>query len=149
MKKDIRYIPTPTAVVEAMLDLARLTPSDVLFDLGSGDGRIVIGAASRGARAVGIDLDPTLIRRSQDNAYRAGCSHRTEFRLGNFFLLDLGEATVITLYLLASVNRALRPRLLALRPGTRLISHSFGMDDWLPDSLTTVEHKELYHWTLT
>jgi len=113
LKKDIRYVPTPAVVVETMLDLAALTAQDTLFDLGCGDGRLVIGAAGRGARAVGVDLDPSLIRRSQAHAIHAGLAHRTEFRLANFFHAPPSMATVITLYLLTSVNRALRPRLRA------------------------------------
>jgi 2-polyprenyl-3-methyl-5-hydroxy-6-metoxy-1,4-benzoquinol methylase len=131
-----------------MLDLAALQAQDCLFDLGCGDGRLVIGAARRGARAVGVDLDASLVRRCQARAIEAGVSHRVEFRRDNFFEVDLQEATVITLYLLTSVNRALRPRLQALRPGTRIISHSFAMDDWQPDFMTVVECKELYHWTV-
>ena len=148
MKKDIRYVPSPSTVVEGMLDLAALTSLDTLYDLGCGDGRIVIGAAARGARAVGIDIDPGLIARCQENARLAGCADSVEFRVGNFFQVDLSQATVITLYLLTSVNRALRSRLLALQPGTRLISHSFDMDDWLPDRMVTVDCKQLYLWTV-
>ncbi|MBT9584033.1 class I SAM-dependent methyltransferase [bacterium] len=148
MKKDIRYVPSPSAVVEGMLDLAALTSRDTLYDLGCGDGRIVIGAAARGARAIGFDLDPGLIARCHENARLARCSHNVDFRVGNFFQVDLSEATVIALYLLTSVNRALRSRLVALRPGTRVVSHSFDMGDWPADCMVTVDCKQLYLWTI-
>ena len=132
-----------------MLDLARITSEDVLFDLGCGDGRIVIAAAARGARAVGVDLDPSLVVRCRVNADRAGCTEQVEFLVANFFEVDLRRATVITLYLLSSVNRLLLPKLKALAPGVRVVSHSFEMGDWAPDRTIEVEHKMLYMWTTT
>ncbi|MFN8608068.1 MAG: methyltransferase domain-containing protein [Vulcanimicrobiota bacterium] len=149
MKKDIRYVATPTGVVEAMLALAEVGPQDLVFDLGCGDGRLVVAAARRGARAVGIDIDPGLISRSEENARRANQQERTEFRRENLFHTDLSDATVVLLYLLHSVNRRLLPKLRReLRPGTRLISHSFDMGDWLADRQITVESKWVYRWTL-
>ena len=132
-----------------MLDLASVTDRDVVFDLGSGDGRIVIAAAVRGARAVGVDIDPSLVGRSQANALLAGLSHRTEFRCGSLFQADLGGATVVMLYLFQSVNLALRSKLQRELPaGARLISHSFDMGDWEPDSIVMVETKLLHLWTI-
>lgn len=150
MFKDIRFVPSPPAVVKAMLDLAEVGPGDVVFDLGCGDGRLVIAAARLGARAVGIDIDPGLIRRSQENARLAQQEARTEFRRGNLFEAELSEATVVVLYLLHSVNRRLLPKLRReLRPGTRLVSHSFEMGDWVAQRRITVEEKWIFLWTMT
>ncbi len=139
VKKDIRYVASPPAVVQAMLTLANVGPQDVVFDLGCGDGRLVIAAAEWGARGVGVDIDPSLIRRSRENALAAGQQARTEFRTGNFFDSDLQGATVVALYLLHAVNTRLLPKLLrVLRPGTRLVSHSFDMGHWPADRRITV-----------
>lgn len=127
------YEPTPYETVERMLALADVRASDYLFDLGSGDGRIPIAAARRGARALGVDFDPARVRESRANAERAGVADRVRFRQENLFRTPLGEATVITLYLLPELNLKLRPRLLSLRPGTRIVSHRFLMGDWKPD----------------
>jgi len=148
--KDIRFVASPPAVVKAMLDLAEVGPGDVVFDLGCGDGRLVIAAARLGARAVGIDIDPGLIRRSQENARLAQQEARTEFRRGNMFEAELSEATVVLLYLLHSVNRRLLPKLRReLKPGTRLVSHSFEMGDWVAQRRITVEEKWIFLWTMT
>ena len=149
MKKDIRYVPTPPLVVQGMLELANVTRGDVFFDLGCGDGRLVIAAAQRGAQGLGVDIDLSLVERSRVNAEAAGVTASTEFRHGNFFQADLGRATVVALYLFPKVNRALLPKLLAeLAPGTRIVSHSFDMGDWQPDQVLEVDCKLVYLWTL-
>ncbi len=136
--KDVVWIPSDQAVVDTMLDLAALTPEDTLVDLGSGDGRIVIGAARRGARAVGVEYDRALVDLSRRLAEEAGVSDRASFVRGDIFETDLSRATVITMFLLPELNLRLRPALLALRPGTRIVSNTFTMDDWLPDASATV-----------
>lgn len=147
MKKDVRYVPSPDSVVQAMLNLAKVGPSDTLYDLGSGDGRLVIAAAERGARAVGFDIDPSLVRRSQDSAQAVGLSHLASFHCADLFQVDLRPATVLTLYLRQHLNMALLPKLRKeLAPGTRVVSHSYSMGDWEPISLIEVEAKFLYVW---
>ena len=149
------FVPTPMEVVEQMLAPARVGPGDVVYDLGCGDGRIVITAAKRfGARGVGIDIDPALVAESRRNADTAGVAAWAEFRQGDLFEADLQEATVVTLYILRGLNERLRPKLLReLRPGTRIVSHNFDMGDWLPDSAVEVtgtgvaKHFVLY-WVL-
>ena len=149
MKKDIRFVASPTAVVDAMLDLAQVGPKDVVYDLGCGDGRLVIAAARLGARAIGIDIDPALIERSRQNALLSHQQERTEFRQANLFQTDLSEATVVMIYLLHSVNRRLQPKLRhELAPGARLVSHSFDMNDWQADQRITVDDKWIFLWTL-
>ena len=149
MKKDIRFVPTPSAVVEGMLALARVGARDMVFDLGCGDGRLVIEAALLGARGVGIDIDTSLVERSRLRAAEAGVEATTEFRIGNFFEADLSGATVVVLYLLHAVNRILLPKLRRdLRPGTRIVSHSFDMGDWPAEQMMCVENKLLYLWTI-
>ena len=132
---DVPYISTPLNVVAAMLEMARVTPADYLIDLGSGDGRIVIEAAkTNGARGMGIDLSANLVNTANAAAKREGVAGRVTFVEGNFFLLDIGKATVITMYLLPSITLQLRPRILSqLRPGTRVVSHDFDMGAWMPD----------------
>lgn len=147
MKKDIRYVPSPPAVVEGLLGLARVGPGDVLHDLGSGDGRLVIAAALRGARAIGTEIDPRLVERSRAHAAEAGVE--AEFRQGNFFDADLSGVTVVTLYLLTHLNMALSTKLRQeLRPGSRIVSHSFAMGDWEPDEVIEVETKLLHLWVV-
>lgn len=149
MKKDIRYVPSPLEVVEAMLDLADFRADDTLFDLGSGDGRLVLTAARRGGRGVGIDIDGSLVERSRKSAEEQGLTERAEFRQESFFDTDLRAASVVSLYLQHSVNLALRPKLLAeLNPGTRLVSHSFDMDDWPAERRVTVQAKWIFLWTV-
>jgi precorrin-6B methylase 2 len=147
---DVVYDPTPREVVDAMLELADLKPGDLLYDLGSGDGRIVIAAARRpGVRAVGIDIDPELVVRARDNAQRAGVADRTEFRAQDLFEADIGDATVVTLFLGAEVNLRLRPRLLeTLSPGTRVVSHQYDMGLWLPERERRLGNRILYLWTV-
>jgi hypothetical protein len=141
----VPYVPTPQVVVERMLEIARVGPGDFLADLGSGDGRIVITAAKKyGARGFGVDLSPERIKESTDNARRAGVADKVTFYQRNLFDTDLGAATVITLYLLPSVNLDLRPRLLDLQPGTRLVSHDFDMGDWQPDTHVNLPAEDKY-----
>ncbi len=147
---DVVYDPTPAEVVEAMLDLAELQPGDVLYDLGSGDGRIVIAAARRpGVRAVGIDIDAELVARARDNAERAGVGASAEFRVGDLLTAEIGDASVVTLFLGAELNLRLRPRLLeVLVPGTRIVSHQYDMGRWLPDAERRFGNRTLYRWTV-
>lgn len=147
---DVPFVPTPENVVDKMLDVAKVGKNDVLYDLGSGDGRIVIAAArKRGARGVGIDIDPQRIRESRDNARKAGVSSRVEFREGDLFKADIGDATVVTLYLLPKLNLKLKPKLLAdLKPGTRIVSYGFDMGDWAPDTAVEVGSSTLYVWVV-
>jgi SAM-dependent methyltransferase len=129
----VRYEPSPPEIVDAMLDLAKVGPDDTVYDLGSGDGRIVIAAAKRGARAIGVEIDGELVERARRNAREAGVARRATFRRQDLFAADIRDATVVMLYLLPEVNIALRPRLLGdLAPGTRVVSHSHDMADWTP-----------------
>jgi len=147
---DVIFVPTPQEVVEDMLRLADVKKGDVLYDLGSGDGRIPITAARKyGVRGVGIDIDPDRITEAQDNARKAGVERQVEFRLGDIFAMDFRDATVVTLYLLPELNVKLRPRLLAeLRPGTRIVSHQFDMGDWRPDKKLESNGRTVYFWTI-
>jgi cyclopropane fatty-acyl-phospholipid synthase-like methyltransferase len=150
LARDVPFVPTPERVVEKMLEVAKVSPKDVVYDLGSGDGRIVIAAAKKhGARAVGIDIDPERIKEARDNARRAGVSDRVEFRQEDLFKADFSEATVVTMYLLTGVNQRLRPKLLAeLKPGTRLVSHAFDMGDWKPTQTHKVGTSTVYYWVV-
>ena len=150
-RPDVLYVPTPQAVVEAMLAAAEVTSADVVYDLGSGDGRIVITAARQfGARGVGIDIDPALVAKATANAAAAGVSDRVRFVTGNIFSADISEATVVTLYLLQSLNERLRPKLVReLKPGTRIVSHVFSMGpEWPPLRTLRVGASPVYLWTL-
>ena len=141
----VPYVPTPQEVVERMLEIAKVGPQDYLIDLGSGDGRIVVTAAKKyGARGFGVDLNPVRIKESLENAAKAGVSDRVAFQQRDLFQTDLSDATVITMYLLPRVNLDLRPKLLELKPGTRLVSHDFSMDDWKPDAHVDMAVKEKY-----
>jgi SAM-dependent methyltransferase len=146
--RDVPYVPTPDQVVNGMLEIAKVGPKDVVYDLGSGDGRIVIAAARKhGARGVGIDIDPDMIKQARENARKAGVAGRVEFREGDLFKADIGEASVVTLYLLPRVNLELRPKLLAeLKPGTRIVSHGFDMGDWQPAATRRVGTSTVYYW---
>jgi SAM-dependent methyltransferase len=147
---DVIYVPTPPTVVENMLKLAKVGRNDVVYDLGCGDGRIVIEAAKRfGVRAVGIDIDPQRIAEANANAGKAGVEKLVEFRLGDLFEADIKEATVVTLYLLPSLNVKLMPKLKKeLRKGTRVVSHDFDMGDWKPDQTVNVNGRTVYLWTI-
>jgi tRNA G37 N-methylase Trm5 len=147
---DVPYVPTPPEVVEAMLKLAQVKKGDIVYDLGCGDGRIVVMAAQKfGARAVGVDINPVRIQEAEENAKKAGVTDRVRFIQGNLFEADIKEATVVTLYLLSDVNLKLRPRLLKeLKPGSRIVSHSFDMGDWKPDKQIEVDYRRVYLWTV-
>src|SRR5262245_31362561 len=150
LARDVPFVPTPEKVVEGMLQLAKVGPKDVVYDLGSGDGRIVIAAAkNHGARGVGIDIDPERIREARDNARRAGVADRVEFREGDLFKADIRDASVVTIYLLSGINMKLRPKLLAdLKPGTRIVSHAFDMGDWKPQATQKVGTSTIYYWVV-
>ena len=139
----VPYVPTPQDVVERMLQIARVGAGDYVIDLGSGDGRIVVTAARKfGARGFGVDLNPERIRESNENARKAGVTDKVAFYQRDLFETDLSQATVITMYLLPRVNLELRSKLLDLKPGTRVVSHDFSMDDWKPDTHITMDSKE-------
>ena len=140
--KDVVWVPTPQALVDKMLDMAKVTPQDFVMDLGSGDGRTVITAAKRGARALGIEYNPDMVELSQRNAAAAGVSERATFQKADLFETDLTRATVITLFLLPDINLRLRPKILDLRPGTRIVSNTFTMEAWQPDERATVPNCE-------
>src|SRR5918992_2911163 len=145
VRLDVPYVPTPQDVVDRMLDMAKLTKDDFHIDLGSGDGRIVITAAKRGARSMGVDLNPTRIAEANENARKAGVTDRVTFVQGNLFEMDISKANVLTMYLLQGVNLQLRPRVLSeLRPGSRVVSHAFSMNDWGPDQHVNVNGRNLY-----
>ncbi len=136
--KDVVWVPTPQAVVDKMLDMAKVTKADVVYDLGSGDGRTVITAAKRGARAFGIEYNPDMVTLSHNNAKAAGVADRATFEKADLFETDLSKANVITMFLLPSINLKLRPKILDLRPGTRIVSNTFTMEDWQADETVTV-----------
>ncbi len=136
--KDVVWVPTPQAVVDQMLDMAKVTKTDFVMDLGSGDGRTVITAAKRGARAMGIEYNPDMVDLSVRNAKEAGVSDRATFVKADLFETDLSKADVITMFLLPSINMKLRPKILDLKPGTRIVSNTFTMEDWQADETTTV-----------
>jgi len=131
--KDVVWVPTSQALVNKMLDLAKLTPNDYLMDLGSGDGRTVITAAKRGARATGVEYNPKMVELSKRNAQKEGVGEKAQFINGDIFQTDFSQATVITLFLLPELNLKLRPKILALKPGTRVVAHDYHMGDWYPD----------------
>lgn len=147
---DIHYIPTPEPVIEAMLEMGEIGEGDVLYDLGSGDGRIPITAAKRfGVRAVGIEIDPQLIKVARRNAEEAGVSHLVEFRESDLFATDFSDADVVTLYLGDMLNLRLRPQLLEqLEPGARVVSHAFNMGDWTPEERRVVANRPVFKWTV-
>ncbi len=137
--KDVVWVPTPQVLVDRMLDMAKVTAADFVMDLGSGDGRTVITAAKRGARAMGIEYNPDMVELSRTNAAAAGVSTaRATFVKADLFETDLSKATVITMFLLPDINLKLRPKILDLRPGTRIVSNSFTMDDWEADETATI-----------
>jgi len=144
--KDVVWVPTPEALVERMLRMARVGPKDYVIDLGSGDGRTVIAAGKLGARAMGIEYNPDMVDLSIKNAEKAGMGDKVKFIKADIFETDFNEATVITMYLLPSLNVKLRPKLLDMRPGTRIVSHAFNMEDWQPDQTVTVEGRDAYLW---
>jgi SAM-dependent methyltransferase len=147
---DVRFVATPPEVVDAMLTAARVTSADVVYDLGSGDGRIVITAAKKyGARGVGIEINPQLVAESTASARAAGVSHLVQFIQGDLFTADFGGATVVTLYLGPSLNERIKPRLLReLRPGTRVVSHVYDMLGWTADERVDVDGRWVFVWTV-
>ncbi len=147
---DVPYVPTPQPVVDAMLEMAKVTSADLVYDLGCGDGRIPITAAQKyGARGVGIDLDPVRIAEATENAKAAAVVDKVRFVTGDLFDADFSEATVVTLYLLPSINEKLIPKLKALKPGTRIVSHAFDMGaGWPPDDKREVGGKTIYYWVI-
>lgn len=147
---DVVFVPTPHEVVDAMLKLAEVRDGDILYDLGSGDGRIPIAAAKKfKVRAVGIDIDPQRIREANANARAAGVTDEVAFRQEDLFQADFSDATVVTLYLLDSLNEKLRPKLLKeLKPGTRIVSHVFRMGDWEPEQTQQAGGSTIYRWTI-
>jgi len=150
---DVPYVPTHEKIVAEMLKVAKVKKTDVLYDLGSGDGRIVITAAKKfGTRGTGIELLPQLVREARDNAEKAGVSELAKFVEGDIFEANIADATVVTLYLLPAVNMRLRPKLLELRPGTRIVSHNYDLGDWKPEktiklNLADGEHT-VYYWVV-
>jgi len=148
-RPDVIYVPTNPEVVDAMLKLANVTKDDVVYDLGCGDGRIVVAAArAYGAKAIGIDIDPQRISEANANAKTAGVEGRVKFILGDLFQQDFKDATVVTLYLLNQLNLKLRPTLMKLKPGTRIVSHAFDMGDWEPEQKQDVGGTTIYLWRI-
>jgi SAM-dependent methyltransferase len=145
-KLDVIFVPTPQAAVDRMLELARVGPGDFVIDLGSGDGRIAITAGKRGARAMGVDLDPQRIAEAQKNLAASGLGERVRFVQQNLFETDLSQATVLTMYLLPHLNLKLRPQILDLKPGTRVASHDFTMGEWQPDIFEEVNGRDVMFW---
>jgi precorrin-6B methylase 2 len=148
---DVPYVPTPQAVVDRMLQIANVTDNDVVYDLGSGDGRIPITAVRQYnvQRAVGVDINPQRISEANQNAQSANVTDQVEFREQDLFETDLSEASVVTLYLLPDVNLRLRPKLLSeLKPGSRIVSHAFDMGDWEPEQVERVGSSTIYYWTV-
>jgi hypothetical protein len=144
--KDVIWVPTPDEVVDRMLTMAQLGPNDFHMDLGSGDGKIVIAAAKRGAKSLGIEYNPDMVKLATENAQKAGMTGKASFRRADIFETDFSQATVITLYLLPSLNMKLRPQLLQMKPGTRIVSHSFTMEDWEPDEVSSMDGRRAYFW---
>jgi len=143
--KDVVWVPTPQATVDKMLDMAKVGPQDIHYDLGSGDGRTVISAAKRGATAFGIEFNPDMVNLSRKNAAAAGVTGKATFTEADIFKSDFSKATVITLFLLPDLNVKLRPTILDMKPGTRVVSNTFTMGDWEPDETATVE-KDCTSW---
>ncbi|MCL2075450.1 MAG: methyltransferase domain-containing protein [Betaproteobacteria bacterium] len=143
--KDVVWVPTPQALVDSMLDMAKVTSSDYVIDLGSGDGRLVITAAKRGATALGIEYNPDLVELARRAAMKEGVGARATFKKADIFESDFSQATVITLFLLSSLNLQLRPTILDMKPGTRVVSNSFDMGEWEPDQTKTLEEPSAWH----
>ena len=144
--KDVVWVPTPQELVDKMLDMAKVTPQDFVMDLGSGDGRTVITAAKRGARAMGVEYNPDMVALSQRNATAQGVTERAAFVQADLFEMDLSPATVITMFLLPDINLKLRPRILDQKPGTRVVSHQFNMGDWQPDETVDIDNRLAHLW---
>jgi precorrin-6B methylase 2 len=148
-KKIVPFVPTPQEVVDKMIELAGVKKGDTVYDLGSGDGRIVITAAKKGARAVGFDVDGDLVKESRENIRKAGVQERAEIRQQDILTVDLSPASVITMYLLPDVNLKLKPNIFSqMKPGSRIVSHAFDMGDWKPDKTERVNGRTIYLWTV-
>ncbi len=149
-RPDVIYVPTPEEVVDAMLQVAKVTKNDIVYDLGTGDGRIPVTAAKKyGARGVGVDIDPQRIKEATANVERSGVADRVRIIQGDLFEVNISEATVVTLYLLPSLNQKLMPKLMKeLKPGTRIVSHAFDMGDWKPEQELDVSGRKVYFWTI-
>ena len=147
--KDVIWVPTPDEVVDRMLTMAQVTKDDLVYDLGAGNGKIAIAAAKKfGARAVGIEFNPDMAKHAQGNVVAAGVSARAQIQQGDIFATDFSQATVVTMYLLPGLNMKLRPTLLAMRPGTRVVSHSFTMEDWEADEVSSMDGRRAYFWVV-
>jgi SAM-dependent methyltransferase len=145
--KDVIWVPTPEDLVERMLRMAQTTPNDFVIDLGSGDGRIAIAAAKKfNARSLGIEYNPDMVELSTRNASKEGVAGKVRFAKADIFESDFSQATIITMYLLPGLNLKLRPKLLDMKPGTRIVSHQFNMDDWQPDETTNIDGRRAYFW---
>jgi SAM-dependent methyltransferase len=148
-KKIVPFVPTPQEVVDKMIELSGVKKGDTVYDLGSGDGRIVITAAKKGARAVGFDVDGDLVKESRENIQKAGVQNLAEIRQQDILTVDLSGASVVTMYLLPDVNLRLRPNILSqMKPGSRVVSHAFDMGDWKPDKTERVDGRTIYLWTV-
>jgi protein-L-isoaspartate O-methyltransferase len=146
-KKIVPFVPTPQDVVDKMIDLADVKQGDTVYDLGSGDGRIVVTAAKKGARAVGFEIDGDLVKQSRENIQKAGVQKLAEIRQQDILTVDLSDASVVTMYLLPDVNLKLRPNILSqLKPGSRVVSHAFDMGDWKPDKTENINGRTIYVW---
>jgi hypothetical protein len=147
--KDVIWVPTPDEVVERMLRMAQVTPNDYVIDLGAGDGKIAIMAAKKfGARSLGIEYNTDMAKHAQVNVEKAGVAGKARIVQGDIFVSDFSKATVITMYLLPALNLKLRPQILAMRPGTRVVSHSFNMDDWEADETSSMDGRRAYYWVV-
>lgn len=148
-RPDVIFVPTRDVVIDAMLRAAKVTPADVVYDLGCGDGRIVVAAAKLGARAVGIDIDPQRIKEANENVQKNGVADKVRILQADLFEANISEATVVTLYLLPSLNQKLMPKLMKdLKPGTRIVSHAFDMGEWKPEQELDVSGRKIYYWTI-
>ena len=145
--KDVIWVPTPDEVVDRMLRMAQTTPNDYVVDLGAGDGKIAIAAAKKfGARSLGIEYNPEMAKHAQGNVEKAGVTGRARIMQGDIFATNFSDATVVTMYLLPGLNMKLRPTILSMRPGTRVVSHSFSMEDWEADEISTLDGRRAYFW---
>jgi hypothetical protein len=145
--KDVIWVPTPDDIVERMLTMAQTTPNDYVIDLGAGDGKIAIMAAKKfGAKSLGIEYNPEFARFAQQNVVKAGVADKARVQQGDIFVTDFKSATVLTMYLLPALNLKLRPTILTMRPGTRVVSHSFTMDDWEADETSSLDGRRAYFW---
>jgi SAM-dependent methyltransferase len=145
--KDVIWVPTPDEVVDRMLRMAQVGPNDLVYDLGAGDGKIAIAAAKKfGARSVGVEYNPEMAKYAQGNVEKAGVTGKARIVNGDIFATDFSQATVVTMYLLPALNMKLRPTLLSMRPGTRVVSHSFTMEDWDADEISSMDGRRAYFW---